>query len=501
MKSNQINIHHTATKLKILHDIAQLCKNLNQALFGIKINFARLCIMVMSFRAKLYSVFIFWFAVFGARAQETASLYYLPGISQASMENPAIQNEAEKLVIGMPFFSGISGQWNSSVPLDALFSKGFSYSFHRLYDALDEKGEVQTSAGAAVFYTSLRHNDYSFNFSVSERAFSDGIFDREIVRIIRDGTHNFLGSNENLGNATLYLTHYRELATGVSKQLWKGFNVGIRPKILFGKFHFSGEDLNLSVETNSNPEQLLLKTEGNFTLAGPLKHVRDSVNKSSTFFADFSPGDYFFQARNLGVALDAGILYKPDKFSEISLSVIDAGLLGFKHKTFDARFSRPLIYSEEDLYQSVDENSEEPKYIEPRQAIIIFVDSLSDVLDVNKTNRRNYSTVPFKISLAGKYIFSEKFTAGVHNQFKNYKLKPLNLFSVYGTATLHPKFAFYGTLTLLNTQNIYLGFGASYTTNWLQIYFTSNNISGIIQPMASKQLNLSFGINFLFDTQ
>src|SRR5690606_41813562 len=67
----------------------------------------------------------------------------------------------------------ISGQWNSSVPLNALFSKGFSYSFHRLYDSLDEKGEIQASAGAAVFYASFKHNEYSFSFSRSEEHTSE----------------------------------------------------------------------------------------------------------------------------------------------------------------------------------------------------------------------------------------------------------------------------------------------------------------------------------------
>lgn len=459
--------------------------------------------MVMPFRAKykseVFSVFLFCFVIFGASSQESASLYYLPDIPQASMENPAIQNPSEKLVIGMPFLSNISGQWNSSVPLNALFSKGFSYSFHRLYDSLDELGRIQASGGATVFYASLAHNQYSFSLSVSERAFTDGVFDREIIRIIRDGTQDFFGLNENLGNATMHLTHYRELATGVSKQIWKGLNVGIRPKILFGKFHFSGEDLNLSVESNPDPEQLLLKTEGNFILAGPLQHVRDSVYKSSTFWADFSPGDYFFQARNLGIALDLGIIFKPNKFSEISLSVADAGIIGFRHKTYDADFTRPVIYRPQNFYQS--NNPDGFKYLEPREAIIAFGDSVSYVIDVNEARMRTFSSLPLKINIAGKYIFSERITAGFHNQFKNYKLKPLNLFSVFATATLHPNFAFYGSLALLNVQNVFPGFGASYTTNWLQVYFTSNNISGIIQPMETKQLNLSFGVNFLFDTQ
>ena len=451
------------------------------------------------YKAKLFSVFLFWFVVYGTSSQESASLYYLPGISQASMENPAIQNQSGKLVIGMPFLSGISGQWNSSVPLNALFSKGFSYSFHRLYDSLGDEGQIQTSAGATMFYGSLTHNEYSFSVSVSERAFSEGVFDREIVRIIRDGTQDFFGSNENLGNATIHLNHYRELATGVSKQIWEGLSVGIRPKILFGKFHFSGKDLNLSVETNPNPEQLLLKTEGNFVLAGPLEHMRDSIYKSSSFWADFSPGDYFFQARNLGVAFDLGVIFKPGKFSEISLSVADAGIIGFRHKTYNNVFSRSIIYLPETEYQSYNPN--EPNYLEPREAIIAFGDSVSYVIDVNETRMRTFSSLPLKINIAGKYIFSEKLTAGFHNQFKNYKLKPLNLFSVFATATLHPEFAIYGSLALLNTENIFPGFGASYTNEWLQIYFTSNNISGIIQPMATKQLNLSFGVNFLFDTQ
>lgn len=440
----------------------------------------------------------FWFAVLKISAQESTSLYFLPGISQASLENPAFSNKPGKLVIGMPFLAGFSGQWNSSVPLNALFSSGFSYSFHRFYDRLDELGRVQASGGATLFYAGMQHNNFSLNFSVSERAFSDGVFEREIVRIIRDGTKDFLGVNENLGNATFYLNHYRELATGISKQLENGVNVGIRPKLLFGKFHFAGPDLNLSVESTSSPEQLHLRTQGSFMLAGPLLHVRDSIRKSSTFLADFSPGDYFFQLRNMGVALDMGVIFEPGKFSEISLSLVDAGFIGFKYKTYDSGFTRSVIYQSENTYQS--HTPDEDNYLEPREAIIAFGDSLSYVIDVNKSGERSFATLPFKINIAGKHIFSEKLTAGFYNQFRAYKLKPINYFTLFATATLHPKFAFFGSLTLLNTENIFPGLGASYTTDRLQIYFTSNNISGIIQPMASKQLNLSFGVNFLFDT-
>ncbi|SHF45321.1 hypothetical protein SAMN05444274_105281 [Mariniphaga anaerophila] len=457
----------------------------------------------MPFRAKFIAIIspflIFGGLFFGASAQESGSLYYLPGIPQTSKENPAFQSQAGKLVIGIPFLSGVSAQWNSSVPLNSLFSKGFSYSFHRFYDALDETGHFQSSAGAAVFFVSLKRNEYSFNFSVSERAFSEGIFDREIVRLIRDGTEVFFGKEENLGDATFYLTHYREVAAGVSKQLWKGMNIGIRPKVLFGKFYFEGEDLNLSVRTDAAAARLLVQPEGSFTLAGPLIHVRDTLRKSSSFYADFSPGDYFFQPKNMGVALDMGVVFQPNNFSEVSFSLVDIGVVEFEHKTYNARFKRPAIYSPEKTYQSHDPAGN--NYLEPREAIIAFADSVAFLTDVEKSDSHNFSSLPFKINLAGKYIFSEKLTAGFSNQFKYYRVQPLNLFSVFATATLDPRFAFFGSLTLLNTQSLLPGFGASYTNNLLQIYFTSNNISGIIQPMAPKQLNLSFGINLLIDIQ
>lgn len=450
-------------------------------------------------KEKIFFIFLLGLLVSEISAQESGSLYYLPEVSQWSLENPAMQNHTDKLVVGMPFLSGVSWQWNSSVPINALFSKGFAYSFHRFYDTLDEQGKIQTSAGATVFFASFRHQNYTFSLSVSERAFSEGIFDREIVRIIRDGTNVFYGKNEYLGEASMFLTHYREIAPGVSKRLHKDLDVGVRAKLLFGKLHFSGEDMSFAVEPDQ--ENLLIQTEGNFIFGGALRHQRDTIRKSSTFYADISPGNYFFQPRNLGVALDLGVVYRPNKFSELSLSFTDAGLLGFRHKTFESVFSRPVIYSEKDFYQSVDEGVTEPRYLEPRQALIKFGDSLAYVLDVNKTNSHNFSTLPLKIGLAGKYRFSEKLTAGFQNQFKTYQLNALNLFSLFATATLNPRFTFYGSLSLLNTENIFPGFGASYTNNWLQIYFTSNNISGIIQPMATKQLNLSFGINFLFETQ
>ena len=443
---------------------------------------------------------ITWLALASSvRAQDAASLYFLPHVSQSSLDNPAIQNTSGKLVIGVPFLSGISGNWNANVPFNALFFNGFDYSFHKLYNSLENEGHARASAGVAMFFASFNYNDYTLSLSVKERTFSEGVADREIVRFIRDGTQSFYGTNENLGSGTFFFTHYRELAPAVSKRFFEHLDVGIRPKLLFGKFQFETEDLNFSVESDTEREQLFFKPEGTFSLSGPLSHSRDTVFGFSSFSANVSPGDYFFQPRNLGVAIDFGVVYRPNRFSELSFSFLDAGLIGFKHKSFDVEFVRSAQFSGTLPYQS--HTPDASFYLEPREALIALSDSVSYLIDVEEAGLRNMTTLPLKINIAGKYKYSEKLTTGFNNQFTRYRLRPLNIFTVFLTTTLHKKFDFYGSLSFINSNSLVPGFGTVYSTNQIQIYFTSNNILGIVKPMASKQLNLSFGINLLFDTE
>ncbi len=433
-------------------------------------------------------------------AQETAPLTFLSGVPQSAFENPAVQNQTGKLVIGVPVLSGVYGQWNSSVPFNSLFQEGFSYNLHRFYDALDEQGNARASAGMTMFYANLERNGYTFSLSVSERAFSASVFDREIVRIIRDGIMDFYDSSEDLGNASFYLRHYREVAPGISKRVWKNLDVGIRPKILFGKFNIDATDLHISTEADQERNQLLVRPEGSLTLSGPLSQSRDSADQFSSVSAHVFPGDYFFQFRNLGVALDAGVVFRPDKFTELSVSLIDVGMIGYRHNTFDVDFTQAARFPKENAYQSYNPDSENDDYMEPREALIAFGDSISYLVDVDEAEERSFSALPFKLNLKGKYRFSEKITAGLSNQFRYFRRFPQNMFSAFVETSLHPKFNMYGSFTLLNSESLLPGFGASYTAEWIQLFFASNNISGIIQPASSKDLNLCFGINFLFET-
>lgn len=429
-------------------------------------------------------------------AQENASLYYLSNIPQAVHSNPAIRDKTEKMVVSIPFLSGISTQWTASVPLNALFYEGFSYSFHRLYNALDATGKISSAAGTSLLFARVGHQKYTFTLSVADRLFTEGVFDREIIRFIRDGNMPYFGKDENLGKLTFYFTQFREVAPGISVQLNDRLDIGLRPKLLFGRFRFETEDFGLSLRTEN--DRLLFETDGAFAFSGPYDHIPYFVTKASTFKPNVYPGDYFFQFRNLGAALDLGLVFRPEKRSEISFSILDIGFIGFKYNGYDINFVRPLEYKKIDLYQSVNPESN-LDYREPKAALDDIIDSLSYIHHVDDARVRSMTAMPLKVNLAGKYQISKQITTGFSNQFTHSDLYAQNIFSTFASAYFRPSLGLYGSLSLINTNAIVPGFGAEFHYQWLQIFFTTQNILGIIQPTASKHLNLCFGINFLFD--
>ncbi|MFW5773812.1 MAG: DUF5723 family protein [Tangfeifania sp.] len=441
----------------------------------------------------------FLMITFGGNSQETSSLFLLPGVSQSSVFNPALQNGNDKLIIGLPVLSGISGTWNANSPFDALFSKGFSYNVGRLYNELEPRGKANASGRVSMFYASLGHNGYMFRLSVSERMFATGFFDRDIVKIIRDGTEPYFGSNEYFGEADFHFQHFREISVGVSKKVWKSLDVGIASKILFGKLGFDASGLSLSVETDTENDVMLVQPKGTYLISGPLNHVYYPEFDRSLFLPDFYPGDYFFQPRNLGLAVDGGVVYRPGKYSEISASLLDLGFTTFKYNTFGVDFSGSARFAEEGLYQSA--NPEGEDYKEPREAILAFVDSVSYIINVNEATERILTFLPVTFNLSGKYRFSENLTGGINNQFRWFRNQPRNMFAGFIQARQGKRVELAGSLFVYNLSAVRPGFGVSWTLPKFQFYFSSNNILGIIQPTSSKHLNLSVGMNLLFDTE
>ncbi|MFW6309750.1 MAG: DUF5723 family protein [Prolixibacteraceae bacterium] len=441
-----------------------------------------------------------------SHAQESGAFFMLPAVSQSSFLNPAIQNKNEKLVIGIPVLSGTQFSWNMNFPIDALFSNGlWNYSFHNFYNTLPAAGKGQASARISMFYGSLNYNEFTFSVSLSERAFGTTTFDREVVRLIRDGVKPYYGKDEYFGTGSFNFTHYRELAFGISQRYWKQLDIGIRPKVLFGRTYFAAQNVEFSTETvtvydeiqKKEKEILHLNPKGTFSLAAPLTYKRDSADDFIIFSNDAVPGDYSFNLRNLGLAVDVGAVFRPNEFLEFSASLLDFGFTGFKHNTFDVTFIEPAEYEEPHLYQSHDPEGD--GYVEAREALKAFTDSVSYIIDVKDQPVRILDLLPFKINLSAKYYLSGTLAAGFNNHFSYYGKHSANLLSGFVQKDYN-RVGIDGSLSLYNISDVWLGLSASYTAQNVQYFIATKNISGLIQQESAKHINLLFGINLLFRT-
>jgi len=449
--------------------------------------------MKICYSKRTFFVWIIFCMMFLAgKGQETSPLMFLPGVPQASFENPAIHNQTGKLAIGIPLLSGIYANWNSNVSYNSLFSDGFDYSFNNLYNALDEYGNIQSGAKIMLFFASVKYKKTTLSFSVLERGTSSGKINRDLVKMASDGIIGMYGTSQTIGPSSFKLWHYKEVGFGVSTEYSPGIDIGIRPKLLFGKYYMNTGDFNLQVDTDAENEKLLVFPTGMYKMSGPLLYIND-------FKANIFPGDYFFQLRNLGFALDAGAVIKPNKNAELSFAITDAGIIGYGHNIFDMNMGQPMQYKKENLYQSDKPGAD--RYIEPWQAIKNIADSVSYWLVVQDAEKRVITFLPVRLNVAGKYHFSEKLSVGASNQLTIYRKQPVNVLSLFVHSNFIQKLEFAGMISLYNIREVMPGMAASYTFRRSQIFFASNNIWGFIDPASSKHLNLCFGMNFLFDTQ
>jgi hypothetical protein len=425
-------------------------------------------------------------------AQERSSLFLLPGVPQASLENPAFQNRTGKFAIGIPILSGMNINVNSNMALDYLFFEDFDYSVPRLYESLDRNGKLQSSFNISLFFASLKQNKYTFSVSVSERGAFNGNFEKEIVRVFRDGIIDYYGSDHNLGSGFFQFRYYKEVGVGIARELWKGFDIGIRPKLLFGKYFIDTNDFSILLESDMENKRLLFGPDGRYFMSGPL-----SYDKS--FRAKIFPGDYFFQFKNLGFALDAGIMLRTGNSTEWSVSILDIGAIGFGHNVFKMKMARPWRYAESALYQS--HSPKLPDYMEPLEALKLVTDSTSFFLEVEDADSGMVTMLPVKFNISGKHYFTNKTAVGAVNQLTWYRRQPVNMASVFAYQTIGTWLEMAGGVTLYNLTEIAPGFNLCFTARKMQLYLATNNILGFINPSSSKHLNLCFGMNFLIDTQ
>jgi hypothetical protein len=446
-------------------------------------------------KKKISFLLVFISLCFPAFSQDGNPLQFLRNVSQASRLNPSYQNSSDKLIVGLPLLAGTTLNWESNFELQNSTTDNITEEF---YNALNGPGQTYTTANLPALFLSLKRKSATYSFSISEKIVGNTNFDEEAINFIAQGLLPYYDKNEKFGPFYFTSQYYREIAFTYSTEIVQKLHLGVRPKLLFSKFYVDIDNASFQVETIQESEMLVIHPEGNYSVSGPLKVITDEEKQYEALKPDVRPRDYFFGFQNLGAGIDLGLSYRPTKESEFSLSVLDIGFTRLKHKTYNVEFSKSLYYDKDSLYQSNDPQA--PNYWTPTEALTAFTDSLPYISSVNDTHNGLTEMLPVQINASFKYQLPNNIQLGFSNHFTHYKSRSENFLSAFIHSTIGLNFELVGTLNVYNFERLFPGIGASYTGQSVQYFISTNNLFELLQPPKAKNLNLCFGVNFLFST-
>ena len=428
-------------------------------------------------------------------AQNDVSIHLLQSVPQAIYTNPSFTPQA-KFYIGFPalssFYFGLS---HSGFAYKDVVKKRADDSLYldlnNMLDKMGKKNYLSLNLNEELLAFGFRVKKNYFSFSATEKVSARLTYPKDLFSLLWKGNTQFLGTAADFSGIGLNLTHYREYALGMSRQITDKLTVGLRVKALFGMANVYTEKSDITLTTDPNTYDLTANS--NIILNTSLPENLNSGLNGEKDTTKFNVQDYILNNSNKGLAFDFGGTYKiNDKFT-VALSVLDVGKIKWTTGTRNFSSSNASF-----KFEGIDLNDFFSKDTTKPSGIKVLQDSLAKVFRLKET-QNNYSTwLPGIFYLTGIYSLTEKdkvgalirgdiFNGAIHPSLTlSYNKRFFNMFSAVAT------------YSIMNRSYLNVGFGLSLQLSAFQFYILNDNIYGLVFPTSVKNTNVHFGINFLF---
>ena len=448
---------------------------------------------------KGYSSFIKWifYTVISltghalTMGQQNNTLFFMHSIPEANYVNPAVQIDCG-VFIGLPLVSSFHANFaNSGFVLNkaiTLYTDGTVArkdnlrvgNFPSLKYFLSEIHSVLFAAGVK------KGNNY-YNFTITEKNNTHLGYTADLVSFIYRGSEEFEGQAVALKGTTAMLNHLREYAFGMSRIFNENLTVGVKVKLLFGKFNFTTGNSSFGVFIEEGTQDILFDLDGGFNSSLPW--ALQSQGFSAYRFEETYPATWLsrmMNRNNPGVALDIGFIYRYNNLWTFSGSLLDAGLIWYR-----SNLSNYGLQGNE-------------RYQGPFGQGRITGDYLWNVFDDWNFNMdESLSADPYvfaldpRLYLGASRQLNEKYKVNflLYNRLLPGKLQTGATLSV----TTDPEKTWKGSASwsYMNNSLFNLGLGVMYGKNPVQLYAVTDNIFGFILPLSTKNVNLRIGINLI----
>ena len=457
---------------------------------------------------KRFKIFSFVILLFGSHLllAQPNTLYFMKGIPQTKDLNPARPGISGGFYFSMPLFSKLDLavntnnwayndliHWGTGTRSDSLV-----IDLDKFRGSLDNKNFIYESAALTILEGGYKKGKNFFAVSLTEREFTSLFFGKNLVNLIQLGNYPNVGQTFYSGNGGGGAQHYREFAFNYSRDIDKKLTIGGAAKILFGMAAVQTNGMNFKITSPDNGESLDVAATGRVNISAPVSFNYSAFGEITAVnsLPNYSVKDYLTNFRNPGIAVDLGFAYRINKKTEISASIIDLGVIGWKSNV--TRFTEQGHY----LYRGINLNDsrENPPVIPQFTAVI---DSLSNVISREfrpAHSEANFATLlPAKIYFGIDHQLNEIVNVSGLTRIRITNNRIHTSLTGSANALLWERLSLSASYSIMESTYDNLGLGVGIRAGIFQIYTAADNLFSPFYPSKARNMNLRIGINFIFD--
>jgi outer membrane protein OmpA-like peptidoglycan-associated protein len=465
-----------------------------------------------------------------AWAQQTNSLYFMQGVHERNIYNPAFQSPYD-FYIDLPFSNiKLGGGNNSFVFNDIVFNKninGIDSTITFLHPmAMDKRdGFFKSLRNTTRLNEEFRMDLLGFGFRSDKNFFTFNISARQDFNMYmpKDFFNIMMYGMEkknifDLGSIGFNASAYVEVGLGYSRQLNDKLTVGAKLKYLAGYFDVHSSINKFKITTGRERWNL----SGDGKIMGSLPSGIDTKNlfKSDTNdpanevldfdkLLDLSPSDIDLSKivpdilSNPGVGLDLGVTYKILPELQFSAALLDLGFISWTNNTISTSIKKDWTFEGLQYLVGEDENDLGEKFKEEMDKVKDIFTNDNGVGATGKSYTKSLST---RFNAGLEYgLLKDKIGIGLLSS--TLFLDKTTFTDLTASVNFRPCNWFQPTLSysVLDGRMHTLGAGVQVKMGFFNFYVAADNISigskswvspGI--PKYSKDVSLHLGLSMVF---
>jgi hypothetical protein len=455
-------------------------------------------------------------------AQNSQGMYFM-NLPQNHLLNPAFR-PSSRLYIGLPVISGVNLSLNNNfINFSDVFLKGKQpsdsiisfihddFDVDRFLSRIKERSSVELQSVVQLLGVGFSAGkDLCFFMDINERAESNLVFPGDLIRLGFLGNADMAGMAIDLSSLRADLRYFHEVGFGASKNVTEKLRIGAKAKLFFGVAAGSIENNALKLTVN-NDYTHTLNADMALNISGPLQFYVNDENKIDSVEFDNERFDNFNGIRkfltnttNPGFGFDIGAEYKITDRIIVSAAVTDFGFIKWKTDLTNLKVAGSYDFqglSLQDVYDGTVTFEDFGKGI---------IDSLVNSFTITDNKEPFTTTLPFGVSVGGKYNLTDKFSFGVlsHSRILGKQVKQALILS----ANMNLSNIFLASLCYTASNHYYdnLGLGFAARAGVVQFYLFADRIpviwnkvtteggSSFTLPARWNNLHTRFGINLIF---